>query len=35
VRLDPAVGQRVALLTGSALATGEVADRLDERALLI
>ena len=35
VGLAPVVGERVALLAGAALAVGEVADRLDERPLLV
>ena len=35
VRLLSVVGERVTLLTGAALAAGEVADRLDKRALLV
>ena len=35
VRLGPVVGERVALLARPAFALGEVADRLDERALLV
>ncbi len=35
VGLAPVVGERVALLARAALALGEVADRLDERALLV
>ena len=35
VRLAAVVGERVALLARAALAPGEVADRLDERALLV
>ncbi len=35
VRLAAVVGERVALLMGAAFAPGEVADRVDERTLLV
>jgi len=35
VRLASVVGERVALLSGAALAAGEVPDGLDERVLLV